>query len=664
MKLVIDIETRNDRDLRAVGSWKYSRSPVGGINCIAIKSGSRKKVYDYYDCLTPNTQGMLQLKSWIDLPDTHLVAHNATFEADYLLNCYGWDIPAHKWRCTQAKVAYYNLPQSLDGAAQTLKLPLLKDINHGKKAMLATCMCDVRGKHVTPKDLPETFEQLYSYCMTDVEVTELLDQKLPDIPESEQTVWEMHFDINRHGIPMDWFLVNNAVELIERLHENYDAFITKFTDGKLKSVRQTEALTKWVRDQGLTNVADIAKGTVENLLYRKDLPAHVRTVLEYRQEQSAASIAKFKKMLARMDDVDNRLRGEFWYYGARTGRWTGVGVQTQNLVRGFDEMLCDGLTHSNISFIEAFYDKPMAALKNGVRGAMQAEDEHIFLGVDSSQIEARCTCWIPGHEKGLQVYRDGRDPYCESASNLFGTVVTKEDKPKRLAGKVQVLALGFGGGISSLERNSNTHGLDLSILLDLIKPTYDEEVKAEYGMKWYYDQQGGTLPQELALVMDVVKQRWRVENKIIVDYWDELFDAFCSGMKRQVGLIGIDCTAAGTRVLTLPSGRQLFYRNVKVRQGNVTYDTREGTVGLIKGKLFENAVQAVDADIARFYMLLAKELSPIVHHSHDEYLLHVLLKNFEEVQAKIKHIHSTMFPSWTTGLPIGFEMWSGFRYEK
>lgn len=667
MRLYIDIETRNDRDLRKVGSWKYSRSPVGGINCIAVITGDKEHIYKYEDCLSANTEPMGRLKKLIDRPDVILVAHNAKFEADYLLNCFGWDIPANKWRCTQAKVAYYNLPQSLDKAAQALNLPLLKDMGNGRKAMLELCKCDSRGKHITPEEAQHLFEDLYPYCMIDNKVCKLIDEVLPNPPEHEQGVWEMDFNINRRGVPLDWFLIRNAVDLADKYHDKYDGEIRRITLGWSRSSREGAELVKWLASKGI-NVKNVTAETVESLLQRQDLQAEVRKVLELRQEQSGTAISKFRTMLLRMDDTDSRIRGEFWYYGAHTGRWTGTGVQVQNLVRGYDGMLCNALSEANTPFIEAVYDRPLLQLKGAVRGSIAASEGHKFLGVDLAQIEDRCGAWLSGQQDVVEIYRSGLDVYCETASRLLGKKVTKKDKDERMLGKVTRLSFLFGGGIGAIERNCGKYGFDPGNIAELVKPTEAEKLAANSGMTWYYEHDKGGLPEHAALALDTVKQRWRLDNQNTVRFWGQLFQAFMNG-QGHCGSVTVSSTSSGTRVIVLPSNRLLFYRDVADSldaDGNqiITYNGRDGRRTLIKGKLFENVVQACDSDVARFYMLEAEKVAPIVHHSHDEYLLEVPEKTFAEAESRINQIHSTMFPTWAPGLPITYETWSGYRYEK
>jgi DNA polymerase len=312
------------------------------------------------------------------------------------------------------------------------------------------------------------------------------------------------------------------------------------------------------------------------------------------------------------------------------------------------------------------YDRPLTQLKGAVRASVTAPDEHRFLGVDLAQIEDRCGAWLSGQTEVLDLYRAGRDVYSETATELLGRPVTKANKLERQVGKTVRLSSIFGGGVGALERGAGKFDVDLEMMASLITALPFEEVESKRNLDWYYDKQGGTLPEHIAFKLDVIKCRWRRANPRTVTYWDQLFNAFVAGYG-DCGFIKVRSSAAGTRVVKLPCGRDLFYRDVWNEGGQISYEGRDGANGrrgLIKGKLFENVVQACDSSVARFYMLLADPVAEIVHHAHDEYLLCVPQDDFDEVEAGINEIHTTKFPKWAPGLPITYETWSGLRYEK
>ena len=68
-------------------------------------------------------------------------------------------------------------------------------------------------------------------------------------------------------------------------------------------------------------------------------------------------------------------------------------------------------------------------------------------------IEARVIAWLAGEDWVLEVFRSGRDIYCETASRMFKVPVEKhgQNAELRQKGKIATLALGYGGGVSALE---------------------------------------------------------------------------------------------------------------------------------------------------------------------------------------------------------------------
>ena len=658
--LIVDIETRNHINLIKSDAWQYSRSITAGINCLSVNRGGEIELFDYYDCLTlPKTARGAKL--YKEMLEKGWVAHNAPFENYHFLNVWKWEFPVEKIKCTQAKCAYFHLPQSLDKAAQALKLPLLKDMGKGDKAVKTLMLCDIRGKHLTPETNPQDFADLYSRCNSDTEVTRLLDKALPNLPPNELRVWQMDFEVNMHGVPIDWFLVENATVLIDAHRDELDAEVQALTDGKLQSARQTKEIAKYLSER-IGPVDSIDKESVNELMAWEDLPGEAEDLLRLRRLSGLSSLAKFDRMKEAMDTVDNRIRDNFWYGGAHTLRWTGKGAQLHNMVNGYDADLCEALSMSDMRFIKAFYPDLMPALQNAVRGAIYSGEDKSFVGIDLKQIEKRCTDWLGGESEKLNAHANGEDIYCKTASRLFNRPVTKSNKPERLVGKVSELSLGFGGGIGAIERNAKKNGLPISLLVDIIQPTQAERDTARGALDWYYDH-GGTLEEHEALAMDALKQRWRAENHRTVTVWDNMFNGFKAGCYDD-GIISIRKTETGRgRIVRLPSGGERFYREVWINNEGVSYESRFNRKYLIKGKFFENVVQSLDREIIVWYMLQVIVLFTLIHHCHDEYLLWVLNEQLAEAMRAVSKIHKTK-PSWTEGLPIDFDMWSDVRYSK
>ena len=188
-------------------------------------------------------------------------------------------------------------------------------------------------------------------------------------------------------------------------------------------------------------------------------------------------------------------------------------------------------------------------------------------------------------------------------------------------------------------------------------------MKAQKALEWYR-KSGGELPDEIALALDAIKQRWRAAHANTARYWYELLDAFKYG--GDAGRISIKVNDKGTRIVKLPSGRNMFYRGVKISKDNgVSYEGRWGRSSLTPGKLFENVVQACDADIIRWYMIrgeaAVKEYGGLlIGQFHDAYGLELFNSTIDDSISKVKAVHKQK-PDWADGLPIDCEIKIGRR---
>ena len=151
-KITIDFETRSEIDLKKTGAWPYSEHESTDIMCLAYKINNevpfvwlnQKFITD--ELIRRSTafkdkgfnldiaRKPIRLFEYIDQEGTIIEAHNAVhFELPLWLNVgcrrYGWpEIPSTMWRCSQAKCATHNIPQSLEKAAKALGLPIEKDM--------------------------------------------------------------------------------------------------------------------------------------------------------------------------------------------------------------------------------------------------------------------------------------------------------------------------------------------------------------------------------------------------------------------------------------------------------------------------------------------------------------------------------------------------------
>jgi DNA polymerase len=280
------------------------------------------------------------------------------------------------------------------------------------------------------------------------------------------------------------------------------------------------------------------------------------------------------------------------------------------------------------------YSNPTQVLSELIRTAFVAELGCQFHVCDFSAIEARVIAWLAGEEWVLDVFRQGGDIYCATASQMFNCKVEKHgaNSELRQKGKIAVLALGYGGGVAALE--------------------------AMGGARM------GLLPHEMRDIM----QRWRCANPNIVRFWSVIEQASIKAIKTGESVTihrGIVVSYRwGALLITLPSGRTLCYPRAKMGveysdgRGQHEVIEYEGSNQLTKkweklrtygGKLTENVVQAIARDILGVVILRAHHAGlNIVFHVHDEVVIEA---STEQSLKQVEDIFSTPI-DWCEDLPL------------
>jgi DNA polymerase bacteriophage-type len=139
---------------------------------------------------------------------------------------------------------------------------------------------------------------------------------------------------------------------------------------------------------------NLDKKAIERLLRDTELlPPSVRRVLELRQGGAQGAVRKIDALLARAGD-DDRIRGEFRYHGAATGRFSGQGYQPQNLKRLTvkDEELdaaIAAVATGDYEHVRARYKQPLAIVGECSRPTICAAPSHALVGSDFSSVESR-----------------------------------------------------------------------------------------------------------------------------------------------------------------------------------------------------------------------------------------------------------------------------------
>lgn len=426
-------------------------------------------------------------------------AHNVAFEANIWqhlfskpeggdeLGATGTGAPRVKdtqWRCSAAKAATYALPRDLEGAGLAMDMPkhLLKFAAEGTRLL---------NKYSKPRkarkgedkldpytDEPlvywhaydeEDFGLLYRYCRQDVVAEHALSSELPDLSTREYAVWLADFRGNRRGVRIDVDLVRMAIKLEAELKAKMNATlqaITQDDDRNPEGIRGTERakLLAWLGRRGLF-LPDSTAETLDHLMASSSfdmLDSEVQTVVRIARNINRASVSKYKRILQCIDWDDLRVRELVMYHGAATGRWSGKGIQVQNFPKGnIAELLgispksplakmavlVEDIKAGDLGWLEVIYGDALSALSSAIRGVLIPSPGKVFFVADYSAIEARVVLWLAGAKKALDVFRAGKDIYCDMAEGIYRRPINKDDNPKeRGFGKVAILGLGYGMG--------------------------------------------------------------------------------------------------------------------------------------------------------------------------------------------------------------------------
>ena len=320
--------------------------------------------------------------------------------------------------------------------------------------------------------------------------------------------------------------------------------------------------------------------------------------------------------IERFIDIGARNKGKLpiplKYYGAHTGRWSGLDkVNFQNL-------------------------PSRDAKKKALKQALIPPDGHVCMNVDSSQIEARILVWLAGQEDITQMYREGRDVYCEFASKVYNKKIDKRNKTERAVGKTCILGLGYGTGALKLQ---NVLKLGAGV-------EYNE--------------------QECQRLVDIYRE---VNNKVI-ELWKECdtalehIAAWPSG-KEPYYIGAKKCVKVTREGIELPNGLYIYYPELRVdnseERPQYIYKNRYGETTIWGGSVVENIVQA----LAR--IVIGEQMVAISHRYRPVLTVHdavVCVAPEKEKDEALKYIMAEMSkpPAWGADCPITCEGGYGYNY--
>ena len=420
-----------------------------------------------------------------------------------------------------------------------------------------------------------------------------------------------------------------------------------------------------------------------------------RQALRLRLLANKASIKKLPKILELLSP-DDRLRFQYAFYKAHTGRWAGRGAQLQNLkaARTKEEKLLVAVV---IKMLEAGEDvADLDALSLALRPLLTAPHGKKIVLADFKSVENRGLAWCSGCEPMMEVYEAGKDPYIDFAARMEGCDYADVTAEMRQQAKPGTLGCGFGLGGGQLIRKckcacKHTWNVPAEPPVDVVScPVCGKEVAPglvqKTGLWRYAEMMGIDLSQEQAKVQ---VEAFRNTFMRVAQWWYFLEDGFarcCETRRTQyvnsdlngVPACGLVFTYKdpGLRIL-LPSGRELVYPGAYARRDRNQYGSKKLTLGFegerghgwgmqhtYGGRLCENIVQAIARDCLVEAMFLVEQDTGLemVGHTHDELLC--LADESDTTALSRLEGYMSITPVWAPGLILAADGHEGKRYEK
>ena len=599
--LSLDLETKSSVDIAKCGVYKYAESPDFEILLFGVSVNHGP--ITVYDLACGDTVPDEIIAALSDDRVTKF-AYNAAFERVCLSVWLRRYYPQHfrtysipddpvqnyldpsSWKCTLVWAAYNGLPLGLDKVGAVLGFEEQK-LKEGKELIKYFC-CPCRPTKKNggrtwnlPHHAPEKWALFKKYNERDVQVEMQIQERLKNYPVPDFVWDEYHLDqeINDRGIMIDQDMVRQALRIDELSKCDLTDRMQKKTG--LANPGSVVQMKSYLAENGM-EVDTLGKKDVAAMI--KTAPENLAEVLALRLQLAKSSVRKYQAMQNAVC-ADGRCHGMFQFYGAnRSGRWAGRLIQLQNLPQNHMEDLGEArdlVKAGDYEMLDMLYDSVPGVLSELIRTAFIPRPSYKFIVSDFSAIEARVLSHLAHEQWRAEVFHEGRDIYCESASRMFGVPVEKHGQNSHLRqkGKIAELALGYGGSVGALKAMG---ALDMGLAEDELQPLVN---------------------------------MWRSSNPNITAYWwavdRAVKDAITQRTRTQVGDITFEMRN-GMLFITLPSGRKLAYVKPRIGENrfgseSVTYMGIDATkhwsrIESYGPKFVENIVQAVSRDILAYAM--------------------------------------------------------------
>jgi len=654
--IFLDFETRSRADLKSVGAWRYAEDPSTSALCLAYSFGNAEP--DIW--VEGGPQPIRLFEAFRSGKRIHgwnsLSFERAIFEV-IMGPKFGWPTPRlEQYHDTMSDALALALPAGLDACGEAVNATIKKD-KAGKDLIRRLCKPISAGKkkgefRERSEHIAE-YSSLYSYCKQDVRAEREIYSLLPyHVTGKNREIMLMVARMNERGLPIDLVAVRAIAKAIE---EEKDSLCVAFhlLTGVPSPTNRAKFLN-WLNRNGL-HIEDTQKETLRDAILAGGLSDKVLHVLQLASEITKTSNAKYQAILNSVCS-DGTVKNNLIYHKANTGRLAGAGFQVQNLVSAAEkepEPLIECFIDEDLYFVH-LWNGVLGTASGLIRSMIKAFPGMKFLNGDLKGIEARGSAWASREWDVLKMLGEGMDVYRITAAKMYAKAIDAISKEERQAGKISVLAGGFGGAHNALINMARKMGI----------------VMTEMQAKGY------------------VKD-FRNGRKQLVKTWWAFGDAALNAMDNP----GVVCSPeveglpVDTRFkfikhgeylyLVLPSGRKLsfpfptiheeFYKG-RLRRSVaamwVDSYTHKWSKRIITGaSFFQSAVQALCADLLMEAQLrIEDEGLPLILSVHDEGMSMVpddrryTVARYEQLLCVV--------PEWAKGFPIAADCWEGYRFKK
>lgn len=682
IRLHHDYETASEIDLSNAGLDAYSSDSSTRILMVSydIVVNDKLETSGFWDL---SMGGSLPIEFREAMKDRGIakVAFNAEFERTITTRVAKIKTPYDVWRCTMAKAAMHSFTGSLGDIAVQMGMPAdkIKD-PEGTRLIRMFCM----PQKVTKKQPhrwrnwetdPEDWLKFCAYCRQDTVSERDMWDRLAPYPIWDTAWQEYALDqkINDRGIPVDVQLCENAKELAARRKKDLIKVMKEETG--LANPNSVTQLLPWIKQRGYP-YDDMEKASIMKVIEDHEelckkhgwdpadddndtetygtnvgITAACYRVLKMRRQTSRTSVSKYGSFTKKIGPGD-RFRFNTKFGGAaRTFRYSGRGVQIQNLHRTPSYLEPDGdndywlvtateaIREGDYDLVQLLCDEPMDLIAGCIRSAIRAPEGLVVHSCDLASIESVVIGWLARCERLLNVFRDGKDAYKDFATELFKVEYSEVTKTQRKLAKPATLGAGYrlGGGSEINRKKTGLWGYAEGMGVKMTRKQAHESVQVfretyhEIVTLWYELEKAIARTLRTGEVTSVGPVQFELRNK----------DGRCGPGKHKF-LCAI-----------LPSGRRLYYYKPRLEKKKfISYDQETGKpkidpktgeketytrivfsymgkhpdkptlwvrIDSHGGKMTENLVQAIARDILQLGLIEADERGyNIIFHVHDE----------------------------------------------